>query len=441
VSDNAYFTDLAARLALTAQTNLTREAALTYNVGTGYYLQARTLSYQTLQDPLSPVTVPYFRLPDLTFGYNKYDLNGFDLGLYSNYTRFSHATQVMGSRSYVNPSISYPFIAPGFYVTPKIALSSTRYNLEEVGVWQNGLAAPANASNTITRNLPMFSVDSGMTFERQTQLLGKEYTQTLEPRLYYLRVPYRDQSNIPIFDTGAADFNFSQIFSDNIYSGYDRIADANQITAAVSSRLLNNDTGAERLRVSLGQRYYFTQQRVTLPTETARTDRTSDFLAAISGDIVPHLRFDSAVEYSPNQKQIQRVSHGIRYSPEPGNTVSAAYRYQRDLLEQVDFAAQWRVAPRWYGVGRYNYSIRDGRVVESLGGFEYDGDCWVGRVVVQRYALATQKASTSIFFQIELNGLSRLGSNPLEILRRSIPGYSKLNDNQTQQPRTFNNYE
>jgi len=394
-----------------------------------------------LQDPLNPVTVPYFRLPDLTMGYNKYDVKGFDLNLYSNFTRFSHATQVMGNRTIFNPSISYPLVQPGWYITPKFSINSTRYHLEEVGVWQNGLTAPANAQSFITRNLPIFSVDSGMTFERPTEFFGSQYTQTIEPRLYYLRVPYRDQSNIPIFDTGLADFNFSQIFSENRYSGYDRIADANQLTAAVSTRLLSSESGAERLRLSLGQRYYFTTQQVTLPGETVRVDKGSNFLVAASGDILPKVRFDSALEYDPNKKQVQRVSHGVRWSPEPGNTLSAAYRYQRDLIEQFDVAGQWRVAPRWYGVGRYNYSIRDGRVVEALAGAEYDGDCWVGRVVVQRYALATQKASTSIFFQIELNGLSRLGSNPLDVLRRNIPGYTKLNDNQATQPRTFNNYE
>ena len=440
VSDNAYFTDLSARLALTAQTYLTREGSLNY-ARDGYNFGIRAQAYQTLQDPLSPVAVPYFRLPQLSFSTTRYDVHGFDLGMISDFTRFSHATQVMGNRTIVNPSISYPLITPGFYVTPKVSLNSTRYHLENLAAWQTGYNLPANAQTDITRNLPVVSVDSGMTFEKPTRFMGNDYTQTLEPRVYYLRVPYRDQSNIPIFDTGAADFNFSQIFSENIYSGGDRIADANQVTAAVSTRLLNTSDGGERMRASIGQRYYFATQRVTLPSETARTDRTSDFLASISGELLTHLHLDSAVQYNPSQKQIQRVSHGVRWTPEPGNTVSAAYRYQRDLLEQVDFAAQWRVAPRWYGVGRYNYSIRDGRVVEALGGFEYDGDCWVGRVVVQRYALATQKASTSIFFQIELNGLSRLGSNPLDVLRRNIPGYTKLNDNQVTQPRSFNNYE
>jgi LPS-assembly protein len=440
VSDNTYFTDLSARLALTAQTYLPREGSLGY-YGQGYSLVARAQAFQTLQDPLNPVVVPYFRLPQITFNAVRYDTKGFDLAWNSDFTRFSSSTQVMGNRLVINPSVSYPLITPGAYITPKLSMHATRYHLEEVAAWQTGVALPSNAQSFITRNVPIFSLDSGMTFERKTSVLGQNYTQTIEPRLYYLRVPYRDQSNIPIFDTALADFNFSQIFSENIYSGSDRIADANQLTFAVSTRLLN-DNGGERFRATFGQRYYFTSQQVTLPTETTpRVDKTSDLLAAISGEILPNLRLDSALQYSPNQKQIQRVSHGVRWNPEPGNTVSAAYRYQRDLLEQVDFAAQWRLSTRWYGVGRYNYSIRDGRVVEALGGFEYDGGCWVGRVVVQRYALATQKASTSIFFQIELNGLSRLGSNPLEVLRRNIPGYSKLNENQAPQPRTFNNYE
>ena len=440
VSDNTYFTDLSARLALTAQTYLNREGSLSYT-NDGYNFMARAQSYQTLQDPLNPVTVPYFRLPQLTFSTTRYDIKGFDLSMSADFTRFSSAVQVTGNRLILNPSISYPFITPGFYITPKLTFNSTRYSLDDLSVWQAGYSTPANAKQSIVRNLPLVSLDSGMTFERPASFLGNDYTQTLEPRIYYLRVPYTDQSNIPVFDSGLADFNFSQIFSENRYSGYDRIGDANQITAAISTRLLSTTNGGERLRASIGQRYYFTTQRVTLPGEVPRASKSSDFLASLSGEIIDHVRADSAVEYNPETKQVQRVSHGVRWSPEPGNTVSAAYRYQRDLLEQVDFAAQWRVAPRWYGLGRYNYSLRDGRVVEALGGFEYDGDCWVGRVVVQRYALATQKASTSIFFQIELNGLSKLGSNPLDILKRNIPGYTKLNDATAPQSRILNNYE
>jgi LPS-assembly protein len=285
------------------------------------------------------------------------------------------------------------------------------------------------------------SLDSGLSFERPISYFGQNYTQTLEPRLFYLRAPVREQSGIPIFDTGLADFNFAQIFSENIYSGTDRIADANQVTTAVTTRLLSQKDGRERLRFTFGQRFYFTEQRVTLPGEIGRSTRSSDLLASFSGEVLPKVNYDTTLQYSPNKKEIQRISHGVRYTPEPGKTLSASYRYQRDFLEQIDFAAQWNFGGGWYGVGRYNYSLRDGRVVESLGGIEYDGDCWVGRVVVQRFATASQRASTGIFFQLELNGLSRLGSNPLDILRRNIPGYTKLNENQEPLPRSFGNYE
>ena len=382
-----------------------------------------------------------FRLPQVTFAANQYDVHGFDLQFASDFTRFASSTQVMGDRMVLNPSISYPMVAPGAYVTPTLAINQTRYHLQDIPEWQTGYTVPPGTQSFQIRTLPMFDVDSGMTFERKTEFFGQNYTQTLEPRMYYLLVPYRDQSHIPVFDTSVADFNFSQIFSNNRYSGYDRIGDANQLTYAVSSRLLDADTGDERIRATIGERYYFSSQQVALPNEVPRGGKNSDFLAAISGEIAPHLRLDSAVDYDVEQKQIQRVSHGIQWTPEPGDTISAAYRYQRDLLEQVDFAGQWRIKGRWYGVARYNYSLLDGHMLEGLAGVEYDGGCWVGRFVVQRYALAEQRASTSFFFQIELNGLSKLGSNPLDVLRRNIPGYTKLNDNQAPQPRTFNNYE
>lgn len=432
VSDDSYFTDLSNRISATSQTFLPREGHIQY-AAQWYTLYARTLSYQTLRDPLNPVVSPYGRLPQLMFNTRRYDTGGFDLNFNAEYNRFSHPTLVNGSRIHVSPNISYPILAPGGYVIPKVSWLSTSYQLQDNN--------PAGAPASFSRSLPVFSLDSGLSFERPIAYFGQSYTQTLEPRLYYLRVPARDQSGIPIFDTGIADFNFAQIFSENVYSGSDRIADANQVTTAVTTRLLSQRDGRERLRFTLGQRFYFTEQRVTLPGETARSTRSSDLLASFSGEVLPKVKYDTTFQYNPNKKEIQRISHGVRYTPEPGKTLSASYRYQRDFLEQIDVAAQWNFGGGWYGVGRYNYSLRDGRIVESLGGFEYDGDCWVGRVVLQRFATASQRASTGIFFQLELNGLSRLGSNPLDILRRNIPGYTKLNENQEPLPRSFGNYE
>ncbi|MBL8382855.1 MAG: LPS-assembly protein LptD, partial [Burkholderiales bacterium] len=430
VSDDTYFTDLSNRIAATAQTFVPRDAILQYS-SPWYSLHLRTLSYQTLRDPLNPVVSPYHRLPQIIFNTRRYDVGGLDLNLTTEFNRFTHPTLVTGNRMTVYPSVSYPMLAPGGFVIPRVSWHVTHY----------ALALTGGAPDRFSRSIPTASIDSGLIFERPVSYFGSNYTQTLEPRLYYLRVPAREQSGIPVFDTGLADFNFAQIFSDNTYTGPDRIADANQVTVAATTRLIGERNGSERLRFTLGQRYYFTEQRVTLPGEARRSTRSSDILASFAGEVAPKVNYDTTLQYNPNLRQIERISHGVRYMPEPGKTLSAAYRYRRDFLEQIDVAGQWNFGGGWYGVGRYNYSLREGRVVESLGGVEYDGGCWVGRVVVQRFATASQRASTGIFFQLELNGLSRLGSNPLDTLRRNIPGYTKLNENQEPQPRTFGRYE
>lgn len=431
VSDDTYFTDLSSRITATSQRTLVREGALNYS--SPYFgVGTRVQSYQLLQDPVTPLIAPYHRVPQINLGARRYDVAGFDLNFAGEFARFTHPTQVMGNRLIANPSISYPLLSPGAYITPKLALHSTRYLLQQTA---------SGEPDSFLRTVPSLSVDGGLVFERPAALFGNSYTQTLEPRMMYVRVPVREQSRLPVFDSGLADFNFAQVFADNIYSGADRIADASQVTVGVTSRLLGTDKAGERIRVSLAQRYYFANQTVTLPGETARTDRTSDFLAALSGEIAPKLLLDTALQYNPSSGAAQRATIGVRWTPELAKTISAAYRFRRDSIEQVDFAAQWKFDAHWYGVGRYNYSIRDNKVVEALAGFEYDGGCWVGRFVLQRFATTAQQSTTALFFQIELNGLSRLGSNPLDVLRRNIPGYSKLNEHQQPGSRTMDRYE
>ena len=431
VSDDTYFTDLSSRITQTSQRTLAREGTLNYT-STYYGLSGRVQMFQTLQDVLTPITAPYHRVPQIALNARRFDVAGLDLNLSGDFTRFTHPTQVMGNRVVVNPSISYPWLSPGGYVTPKLSLHMTKYVLQ-----QNG----ANTPDSLVRTVPQFSLDTGLVFEREASYFGQSYTQTLEPRAYYLRVPGRDQSRFPVFDTGIPDLNFAQIFTDNFYSGVDRIADANQVTVGFTSRLIGADKANERMRFALAQRFYFTDQKVTLPGEPTRTDHRSDLLAAMSGEVAPKLIVDTALQYNPNNQLASRASVGARWSPEPGRTISAAYRYRRDVLEQVDFASQWRFGGNWYAVGRYNYSMRDASLVEALAGVEYDGGCWVGRFVMQRFATATQRATTAIFFQLELNGLSRLGSNPLDQLRRNIPGYTKQNEHQLPGQRTMDRYE
>ncbi len=428
-SDGTYFSDLASGSSVIAQTNLLRQGTLSYG-GAWWSANLLAQSYQTLQDPsLPPVTEPYRRLPQLTLNANRGDLPlGMNFAFSGEHVNFRNPTLVQGRRFTLYPQISLPLQTEVLSVTPKIGLHSTRYNLDRQA---------AGTPDKLTRSVPIFSVDSGVTFERDFDWQGRNLTQTLEPRLYYLYVPVRDQSQIPVFDSGATGFDFAQIFGENRYGGGDRIGDANQLTAMLTSRLLDPLTGAETLRAAFGQRFYFSTQKVGLPGEVLRSDRQTDFLGSLSGRILPKTYADIGVQYNPRLSRMERLNVGGRYQPEAGQVLNAGYRYTRDQLGQFDISGQWPVFGGWHAVGRFNYSTKDKRMVESVAGLEYDGGCWIGRVVFQRLATQTQVSNTALFFQLELNGFAKVGSNPLDILRRNVPGYGVINQQSTEGPLTI----
>ena len=428
VSDNTYFSDLSTRIAQSSQGNLLRQGVLSY--GGGWWTAAANLQvYQTLQDPsLPPVDKPYERVPQLTLTASRPEfIGGTAFTFNSEYVKFDHPTKDTGQRLSFYPTLSLPLQQSGWHVTPKVGLHSTRYEIER---------KTSTGPDTVVRTLPIFSVDAGVAFERETSLFGERLAQTLEPRLYYLLVPQRTQNDIPIFDSGQTDFNFATIFSENVYSGMDRIADANQITAALTSRLIDPQSGVEYVRGMVGQRYYFAQQNVTLPGEPSRPGGASDFLAALSGRLLPNTYLDTAWQYDPRGGDTERFVIGGRWQPDVAKVLNASYRYTRDQtditggvagIRQVDFSGQWPLGRGWYGVGRFNYSLRESKLIEAIGGLEYNGGCWVGRVVLQRYATSAGDTNTAMFVQLELNGFSSIGSNPLQMLARRIPGYGRIN--------------
>jgi LPS-assembly protein len=418
VSDDNYFRDLSSRINITSQATLPREGMLTYNGG-WWVATARAQRFQVLQDPTNPVVEPYSRVPQFTLNTTPQYVGGVDLGLNSEFVKFYHPTNITGSRFTLYPSASLPLTAPGAYLTPKVGFHDTSYSLA-----QN----PGDTPEAIHRALPITSVDSGLTFERDTAFGGQRFRQTLEPRLYYLYVPFRDQSKIPLFDTGQADFNYTQIFSENVFSGGDRIADADQLTLAATTRLLSSTSGQEVLKATVGQVRYFKNQQVALDNTTpTRTTKASDFLAAVNGQIASNWTLDSALQYNPQRNFFDRLGVGARFQPETTKVLNLGYRFTRDSLNQVDVSAQWPLGRGWYGVGRYNYSLRDNRLVESLGGFEYNAGCWIVRIALHRFAAGAGSYNSAVFVQLELNGFSRIGSNPLETLKRNIPGYGRLN--------------
>ncbi len=421
VSDNTYFTDLSTQIALTSQVQLSSDLTLGRSGAWGstgsYWFSGLVQNWQTLQpDPLAPVTPAYNRLPQLTVNARR-DVKNSDFDFYGQYVGFDHPTFVNGQRALAYPSFSLPLQNAYAYVTPKLGLNVTRYALDP----------NTSGYESQTRTLPVFTVDSGMVFERPASFGGASFVQTLEPRLYYVNIPYRDQSSIPVFDTGQQDIRFSTIYTENQFSGWDRINDANQMTLGVASRLIATDSGSERLRAAVAQRFYFETQRVGLPGVPMRTSSSSDLLAGLSGTIAPYWTADIGWQITTRSSQTQRLDLGTRYQPQPGKVLNLSYRENKaNAVRQTDISTQWPISPNWTALARWNYSLLDSRTLEGLAGVEYNGDCWALRAVAHRFAVATQQTSTTFFIQLELNGVSRIGSNPMETLRRNISGYTRL---------------
>ena len=429
VSDDNYFRDLSTKIAVTSQTNLPRDLVLAYDDEV-WSFAARALSYQTLQDPSSPtpIPVPYRILPRLSLSGLKQNWGMLDWQFFGEYSNFTHPTLVNGQRAIVYPSISLPWRRSWGYVVPKVGYHYTRYAIgENAGAYQDA-----------SRGLPIASVDAGMFFDRNVTWGGEGFQQTLEPRLYYLHVPYRDQSSLPIFTTAESDFNFAQIFTENRFVGGDRIGDANQITIALTSRLIESTTGLERVRAGLGQVYYFTPPKVTLASEPP-SDKTSDVVAFAAAQVTKSTSIETNLQYTPSLSKSQKLTLAAHYLPVPGSVINAAYRYVRgsvDLnnnpvntgIHQVDLSSQWPITRNINALARWNWSVTDHKVLEALAGFEYNAGCWQLRAVAHRFITASQQYSTSFQIQLELTGLSRIGINPFETIRQNISGYRRSDE-------------
>lgn len=463
VSDDNYFNDFAS-----LGINQAVISALPRQVGGGWGSEYVTTSvavstFQTLS-PTGTLVIPqYNKIPEYAVNASRFDIGGFDVQSLNTLTEFqapldnrfafgpggSLRWRPDGQRLLSYNSIAYPIVRPGWYITPKVAMSLSQYQTNWYGLEQTfGYGQPSNG-----RALPIMSVDSGMTFERDTTFFGKSALQTLEPRAYYLRVPYRDQSQYPVYDTTLADFSFSSAFQENIFAGFDRISNANQATFALTTRWLDASSGFERLQLGIAQQYYFEDQLVTLPGQIPRTNTKSQFLFGGNAALTDTLNLSSLLQYNPYASQINRAQITSRWRPQRLATLALSYRYQVNPpalslyqpqgQNQVSAAFQWPLTNKWYSIGRVDYSFNKvfapsiinpsqtldiPKVTQAVLGLEYKGDCcWTGRVVMQRYVVSVDQTNTGVFFQLELGGLGNLGQNPMAVIGRSIPDYQPIN--------------
>ena len=456
VSDNNYWRDFTRESPGLTQRLLPNDLSLSWTSPSGYWTTSlRSLKWQTLQDVTSPIVPPYDRVPQLAARYARLNVGGYDFSIDADTTQFNSDRILTGQpnarRAFTLAQISRPWLSPYGFITPKLQLHASNYQFT---------SALSNGATSASRVVPTFSLDSGLVFERDTHYFGRTFRQTLEPRAFYVLTPYRNQSLLPNYDSGINDFNFASIYSENEFVGNDRISDNNLLTLGVSTRLLDPDTGAEAARFSIAQRLRFKDQLVTLPGGTPELKGFSDMLLGASVNLDPRWSFDSTVQFNTDTKRSIRSTIGGRYAPGNYRVISAAYRFQHGASEQIDVGWQWPINDlwgdrgqdldagrgqgegRWYSVGRMNFSMREGKLVDSVIGLEYDGGCWIGRIVFDKLQTSTSTANRRIMFQLEFVGFSRLGANPLQTLKENIPRYQYLRETtSTNTPSRFSNYD
>lgn len=418
VSDNQYLEDLGESLVATSATHIEQAGELRYSAPT-WSLLGRVQRYQTIDDAIARSNRPYARLPQVRF--NLRDANGIGGTTYhldAEYVNFHRDDSVGGQRIDLFPAISLPMREIWGYVTPKIGARYTGYQLTDQAAGQSD--SPSSASG-------LLSVDSGLFFERATGYFGTAAIQTLEPRFFYLNVPSGDQGDQPVFDSAAIDFSFGNLFRENRYSGADRFADANQATLALTSRYLSSSSGAELLRASIGQIYYFDDRDVTLPGERTATDSTSPVVAELSARLGQGWRATGGIEWDPHEGSNGNVDQALAqltYRGTDQRAFNAAYRLRDGEVEQTDVAFAWPVGPQVRLVGRHNYSLLDNRMLEAIAGIEYRRCCWRVRTLLHSYSSGTDDDhNLGFLLQLELNGLGRIGNDIEDILERSIYSY------------------
>ena len=417
VSDNQYFEDLGGSLSLSSITHLDRHISFDYS--TDYMsIFGQVQDYQTLlttDDGVTPIEEPHRRVPQLLVrGLWPQQVLGLQVGFAGELVKFDRDVGVTGWRVNLLPELALPFSGSGWFATPAVALDYTRYDLSNTEPGQR---------NDPDRTVPIASFDTGLILERT--MANRDRIQTIEPRLLYAHVPYREQSGLPVFDTITPDLNLIQLYRTNRFLGVDRIADTDQISIGVTSRILDVSTGRELVSATIGQTRYLSDSGVTLPGQPFVSTESSDYIAEISFLINRNINFDLGHQWGASGDGTTRSEARFQYRPANNKILNLAYRFRRDSLEQGDVSWSWPIGSKWNFVGRYNYSFRDREALEQFVGVEYSSCCWGLRLVARRH-ISTRDGTqdSSIGLQLVLKGMSSVGTAADKLLERGILGYS-----------------
>jgi LPS-assembly protein len=285
------------------------------------------------------------------------------------------------------------------FIMPSVGYRYTSYQLEDV--------APGTDTSP-DRGTSISSIDGGLFFD---QVLASGNTQTLEPRLFYLYVPYVDQNELPDFDTGEFTFGFSQLYNTNRFSGADRQADANQLSMSLSTRNYRAEDGNQMWRFSVGQIFYFEDQRVQLNDNPETSESVSPFIAEFSLNTFRRFFSTAGLQWDWTEDELDVASFGILYGGDYGERVGFEYRYRRERVDQFDFRISWPINPQWTVLTRVNYSFSDDDLLEAQAGFEYESCCWAIRTVYRRYLKNRDgQYRDGVYLELNLKGLASVGT-------------------------------
>ncbi len=414
VSDSRYFEDFGLGPDGTSIMFLNRNLRLAW-LGQGWRLDGLVQDFQVIDLDVDPLDRPYSRLPQVAFTGLWPLPGGLETSLDAETVWFDRDVGVTGLRADVEPRIAWPVRGSGYHVEPSAAWRATAYELSDT--------APG-ADDSPSRTAPILSLDAGLVFEREAGE-RKQFVHTLEPRVRYTYIPYRDQNDLPLFDTALPDLNLVQLFRTNRYVGADRLGDANELAAGLTTRLLRGENGQQYLTATIGQRFYFESPEVVLPGEAPESRSASNLVGEVQLTAWRSWSARAGVEWDGEQSNTLRGEGSVQYRPADNKVVNLGYRYREGLLEQWDAAFAWRLSPSWQVFARQVYSTKEDKSIDRFAGFEYAGCCWRLRLLGRNYVSnRTGESDNSILLQVELAGLSSVGSRSDTFLEGAIRGYS-----------------
>lgn len=431
VSDTAYFEDFGQGTQATSTSFLEHSLEVSHRDDI-WNLQGQFLGFQTLTPSiLTHEEYPYIELPRLSAAaqWSPDSARMVQLGLDSELVNFDRVVGVTGWRLDAKPQIGLDLSAPGFFFRPNVAWEFTQYALQNR---QYGYTV-TNAQGTVqtvpyaanpSRSLPIIDVDTGLQFERLSGSHGSTDV-TLEPRVMYVYIPYVNQNGLPVFDTSIPDPNLIELFRPNRYVGIDRIGDTNALTAGLTTELFDSGNGKRYLSATVGQELYFSQPRVLLPDEIGNSRNTSSLIGELT--ISAYKDWNLQLDVASNQAvtRIEQAEVTLQYLASGQKVVNIGYTYQNGQLQQVDDSIAWPISSHWDGYARVVYSLLGNDSIQDFVGFQYRGNCWSIRTVAQRsLSTHTRQYDTGVSVQLELTGLSNVGSQVNTFLEQSIRGYS-----------------